>query len=43
MKVVTFRADNQLIKKAREKAQKLGRSLSGQIRYLLTKFLDDGN
>lgn len=41
MKTITFRIDKELVSKARDKAKKLGRSLSGQIRYLLQKFIDD--
>ena len=41
MKVVTFRIDPKTWKKAKEKANKLGRSLSGQIRYLLQKFIEE--
>ncbi|MCH8067838.1 MAG: plasmid transcriptional repressor protein [Candidatus Marinimicrobia bacterium] len=40
-KIVTFRIDPQLWKKARKKANNLGRTLSGQIRYLLIKFVED--
>lgn len=41
MKVTTFRIDKDLWEKASAKAKKLGRSLSGQIRYLLTKFIEE--
>ena len=41
MKVTTFRIDPELWKKATKKAKKLGRSLSGQIRYLLMKFIEE--
>lgn len=41
MKIVTFRIDSELLKKAKEKSKQLGRSLSGQIRYLLKKFIDE--
>jgi antitoxin component of RelBE/YafQ-DinJ toxin-antitoxin module len=41
MKIATFRIDPDLWKKATLKAKKLGRSLSGQIRYLLQKFIDE--
>lgn len=41
MKVVTFRIDAQLWKKAKEKSKKLGRSFSGQIRYLLQMFIEN--
>ncbi len=43
MKVVTFRIDKDLWRKAKETARKSGRSLSGLIRYLLQKFVDSGN
>ncbi len=42
MKLVkTYRIELQLWKKAKSKAEKLGRSLSGQIRYLLQKFIEE--
>lgn len=42
MKVVkAYRIDLQLWKKAKVKAEMLGRSLSGQIRYLLQKFIEE--
>ena len=41
MKVISFRIDKDLLKKAKAKSKKLGRSLSGQIRYLLQLFVDD--
>ena len=41
MKIVTFRIDPQLWRQAKGKAKKLGRSLSGQIRYLLQKFINN--
>jgi antitoxin component of RelBE/YafQ-DinJ toxin-antitoxin module len=41
MKVVTFRIEPELLKKAKKKSKELGRSLSGQIRYLLRKFIDE--
>ena len=43
MKVISFRIDPKSWKKAKVKANKLGRSLSGQIRYLLIKFIKDEN
>ena len=41
MKITTFRIDTELWEKATKKAKRLGRSLSGQIRYLLQKFIDE--
>lgn len=41
MKITTFRIDPKLWDKATKKAKKLGRSLSGQIRYLLQKFIEE--
>lgn len=41
MKLINIRIDETLLKKAKEKAKLMGRSLSGQIRYLLQKFLEE--
>ncbi len=37
----TFKIEPDLWNKAMKKAKNLGRSLSGQIRYLLRKFVDE--
>ena len=37
----TFKIELELWDMAKEKAAKLGRSLSGQIRYLLRKFIEE--
>ena len=39
----TFKIEPELWKQAMVKAANLGRSLSGQIRYLLRKFIEDEN
>ena len=41
MKIVAFRIDPELLRKARKKSKELGRTLSGQIRYLLKLFVDE--
>ena len=43
MKTLSFQIDDKFLKQAKEKAAKLSRSLSGQIRYLLRKFVEDEN
>ena len=40
-KMTTLRIDSELLKKAKKAAKDTGRSLSGLIRYLLKKFIED--
>ena len=39
MKIMSFRIDPELLRKAKERAKQEGRTLGGQIRYLLELFI----
>jgi len=40
-RLINIVAEEKLIKQAKEKAKKEGRTLSGQIRYLLEQFINN--